>query len=68
MTKPIKLMKLKDVMNVTTLARATIYKYIAAGTFPKQVSTGGRRVAWNEEKVQDWIRAKVAESDSEPTV
>lgn len=68
MTKLIKLMKLKDVMEVTTLAKSTIYKYISEGTFPKQISTGGSRVAWNEEKVQDWIRAKIAESDSEPTV
>lgn len=61
-------MKLKDVMNVTTLARATIYKYIAEGTFPKQYKVIGNRVAWDYEEVQDWIRAKIAESDSEPTV
>ncbi|RAK01583.1 helix-turn-helix transcriptional regulator [Aliidiomarina maris] len=56
-----KLIKIKEVMNVTTLSRATIYKYMASGRFPKSVSLGGRAVAW----VKDWVAQRVSERDEE---
>jgi len=58
-----RLIKLKEVTALTSLARATVYKYIAAGTFPKQVSLGANCVAWIEEEVLEWIEAKIAERD-----
>ncbi|MGL4544496.1 MAG: helix-turn-helix transcriptional regulator [Plesiomonas sp.] len=41
MTSPQKLIRLKDVIACTGLARSTIYKYIDEGIFPKAVSLGG---------------------------
>jgi len=32
-----RILRLKDVIEKTGLARATVYKYIAAGTFPKPI-------------------------------
>lgn len=40
MTPNIKLIRLKDVIDTTGLARSTIYKYVDEGTFPKSVSLG----------------------------
>ncbi|HAS21597.1 MAG TPA: transcriptional regulator [Idiomarina loihiensis] len=59
------LIKIKDVMKATSLARPTIYKYIKNGTFPRPVSLGGRAVAWVREEIEDWIEQRVAERDSE---
>jgi len=42
---------IKKVASFLTLDRATIYRGIAAGTFPKQVHITARRVAWREEDV-----------------
>ena len=56
-------MKLKEVMNITGLARATVYKYIANDRFPKSVSLGDRAVAWIEEEVQDWMLERIANRD-----
>jgi prophage regulatory protein len=56
-----KIIRLKQVMDVTGLARSTIYKYIADGVFPKNISLGGRSVGWLESEIQDWIRAKIEE-------
>jgi len=58
-----KLIKLKEVMEMTALARATVYKFIAEGTFPKQVSIGGNCVAWVEQEVLDWIEQRITERD-----
>lgn len=58
-----KIIRLKDVIDTTGLARSTIYKYIAEGTFPRPVSLGDRCVGWVEREVQDWILARVEERD-----
>ena len=55
--------KLKEVMNITGLARATVYKYIANDRFPKSVSLGERAVAWIESEIQDWMLERIAERD-----
>lgn len=60
-----KLIKIKEVMNVTTLSRASIYKYMNLGRFPRHVSLGGRAVAWVEEEVEDWVAQRVSERDKE---
>ncbi|WP_223953842.1 helix-turn-helix transcriptional regulator [Aeromonas caviae] len=41
-----KLIKLKDVTEMTTLSKATIYRLIKQGSFPRQISLGPRAVAW----------------------
>ena len=55
--------KLKEVMDKTTLGRSTIYKFIAEGKFPKSKSLGGRAVAWLESDVEDWMLEKIEESE-----
>jgi prophage regulatory protein len=58
-----KIIRLKDVIDATGLARSTIYKYISERTFPKPVSLGDRCVGWVESEVHDWILARIEERD-----
>jgi prophage regulatory protein len=58
-----RIVRLKDVIDATGLARSTIYKYGAEGTFPKPVSLGDRCVGWLLSEVEDWILAKVEGRD-----
>ncbi len=58
-----KLLRIKDVSALTSLARATIYKYMSEGVFPKQVSLGANCVAWVESEVLEWVEAKIALRD-----
>lgn len=58
-------MRLKEVMEMTGLARATVYKYIANNQFPKSVSLGDRAVAWLESEVEEWMLERIAERDAE---
>lgn len=58
-----KLIKIKEVMRQTSLARSTIYKYISEGAFPQPVKLGVRMVAWIDSEVEDWIRDKVQSRD-----
>lgn len=58
-----RIIRLKEVMDLTGLARSTVYKYIAASEFPVPLSLGDRCVGWLESEIHDWILARVAERD-----
>ncbi|MCY1365287.1 Prophage CP4-57 regulatory protein (AlpA) [compost metagenome] len=58
-----RIIRLKEVIDSTGLARSTIYKYIKEGTFPKPVLLGDRCVGWVDSEVHDWILARIAERD-----
>jgi predicted DNA-binding transcriptional regulator AlpA len=47
--------RLADVVRITALSRATIYRRIAVEEFPAQVSLGGRAAGWRREDLQEWI-------------
>lgn len=59
-----RLIRIKEVSALTSLARATIYKYMQEGNFPKQVTLGANAVAWIEEEVLAWITDKVLARDA----
>ena len=51
---PGRLLKLKDVVEQTSLGVATIYRRMNQGTFPKNRALGGGRVAWTEADIEAW--------------
>lgn len=55
-----RLLSSKDVRARTSLSRATIWRKIGAGEFPRPVRLGPNRVAWVEAQVDAWIERKVA--------
>ncbi|MEQ6886470.1 AlpA family transcriptional regulator [Salicola sp. Rm-C-2C1-2] len=59
-----RIIRLREVMELTGLARSTIYKYVEAGTFPQPVPLGGRSVGWVEQEVEDWVMARIEERDA----
>ena len=56
------ILRLKDVISKTGLARSTIYARMAAGTFPKSVALGGRVTGWLDYEIDDWIERCVKDS------
>ncbi|CAM4267365.1 AlpA family transcriptional regulator [Pseudoalteromonas ostreae] len=58
-----RLIKLKEVIQKTSLGRSTIYEFITKGSFPKQVSLGAKSVAWLESEVDDWIMERIGERE-----
>lgn len=59
-----RILRLKDVISQTGLARSTIYKYIHADSFPKPVPLGGRSVGWVESEIQVWIAERIENRDT----
>ena len=54
-----RLMRLQQVMQVTGLARSTIYKLIARGEFPSSVKLTARAVGWRSYDVDRWISSRL---------
>lgn len=61
MEQQLKLIRLKEVMQLTGLSRSSVYKHMQAGSFPKQVSLGERSVAWVESEVLCWVNQRISE-------
>lgn len=49
------LLRLRDVTARTKLSRTTIYRRIAAGTFPPSTPISAGLVAWYETDINEWI-------------
>jgi prophage regulatory protein len=58
-----RILRLKEVIEKTGLARSTIYKYVELGAFPKPISLGGRSVGWVDSEVHEWIINAIEERD-----
>ncbi|PJE53696.1 AlpA family phage regulatory protein [Marinomonas sp. BSi20584] len=58
-------LKLQQVMDKTSLCRSSIYNLINTGKFPKNVTVMGKRKAWLESEIEDWMieRMQAAELD-----
>ena len=56
-----KLLRIKEVREITRLGTTTIYKEMANGRFPKRIKIGERNSAWVESEVIDWINARIAD-------
>ncbi len=60
------IMSIADVVRRTSLSIATIYRRVEAGTFPRKVPLGGRRVGWYESEVAAFVANPVTYRVSEP--
>ena len=55
-----RLMRLTEVVELTGVSRSTIYRWMANGEFPRQISLGANTVAWLESDVEDWIHRRIS--------
>lgn len=50
-----RLLRLRQVMSQTGMGSSTIYRHIAAGTFPAPLKIGGHSARWLQASVDAWI-------------
>lgn len=51
-----RILRLNAVLDRTGLSRATLYRKIQNGTFPRQVRIAERCTGWRESAVNEWMR------------
>ena len=52
----IQIIRVREVMRMTGLARSTIYRWIADGRFPAPVRLGSHSVGWRMAEVEHWLK------------
>lgn len=56
---PDRILRIKVVLDRTSLSRATLYRKVAAGTFPRQRKLNTRCAGWLESEVTAWMHNPV---------
>jgi len=52
---------LRDVKDITSFSRATIYRKIKDSGFPKPMKISAKRVVWDEAQVRAWLNEQVSQ-------
>jgi prophage regulatory protein len=60
MREPDRIIRLKTVLTRTGLSRSTIYRKIAACTFPAQLKISTHGTGWHESEIDRWIADPVS--------
>ncbi|MBZ2210127.1 AlpA family transcriptional regulator [Massilia sp. R798] len=64
MTNPcdcdIRLIRIDEVIEITGLSRAAVYRMIQKGEFPRQVRLSVRSSAWVLQEVREWAFSRVS--------
>lgn len=50
-----KMLRIEEVMEITRLSRATIYRKMSKGQFPKPLKLGDRAVRWRQSEIEAWL-------------
>jgi prophage regulatory protein len=56
-------LRLSEVRNRVPFSRASTYRLIASGEFPKPCPLGARAVGWRESEVNAWMASRVEQRD-----
>jgi prophage regulatory protein len=59
-----KILRLRQVEEMTGLRRSALYERIADGRFVKPIKLGPQAVGWLESEVTAWLEARVSERDA----
>lgn len=66
-TRPIRMLRLGQVIAATGLGKTKIYELQSEGQFPMRVKLTTHSVAWVEEDVQAWLARRIEANTPPPT-
>jgi len=61
----IKLYRIEQVSEITTLSLASIYKQIRLGNFPKGIKINESTNVWTDEQLDEWFKERVELTEKE---
>ncbi len=65
--RPIRMLRLRQVIDATGLGKTKIYELQGQGDFPMRVKITAHSVAWVEEDVQAWLAARIQANTTQTT-
>ena len=55
---PTRILRRPHVLDRIGASRATLYRWMEAGRFPRPVRLGPQAVGWREDEVDEWIESR----------
>ena len=52
-------LRISEVLDPSGVIRPTIYRWVAAGEFPKQIAIGANSVVWLESDITKWMDQRI---------
>ncbi len=52
-----KILRTPEVLSITGLSRATLWRKERAGLFPQRVRLGPNSVGWRDDDIEDWLNS-----------
>ena len=62
MTRSVRILRIGDVIQKTSLSRSQIYRLIALNAFPSQIRLGVRAAGWIENEIDHWLLDRICET------
>lgn len=56
----LKMLRLPEVSDRVGVSRATLYRWIEDGSFPRQIRLGRRSMGWPEHVVDNWLQDRIS--------
>jgi prophage regulatory protein len=53
-----KILKVKEVVQLTGLSRSTLWRLEQKGEFPKKIALSPNRVGWIEKEMLEWVNSR----------
>lgn len=66
-TCPLRVLRLREVKQVTGLSQSGIYAKMSRGEFPHSIPLGAQAVGWRSDEIAAWIEAQTAKRDAKPS-
>jgi len=51
------ILRMKDVCSELGVSRASIYRLLQSGSFPKPLKLGKRAIGWERDHIQQWVKS-----------
>ena len=53
-----RIIRFPEVLGATQLSRATIYRLLGSGEFPRPIKLSERAIGWRRDEVETWIETR----------
>ncbi len=58
-------LRMSEVKNRVAYSRATIYRLMSEGKFPRCINLGERAVAWRESEIVQWMESRIGNTPAQ---
>jgi prophage regulatory protein len=59
------IMRMTDVCSELGVSRASVYRLLQSGSFPKPLKLGKRAIGWERDHIQQWVKSRSAALQTE---